>query len=163
MKRHLSRLRGRLTYANTVATLALFAAISTGGAYAASQLIGAKQIRTGAVGSRALKNHSIAPKDLSTRARADRASVLRDGSLRTGTAAGASRDASVNGYTVTFKHAVTRCTFAATLNQRTADDPPAGSATISGAGGSGGRQVSVRTYDAAGAPVLAGFDLIVAC
>lgn len=164
MKRHLSHFRSQLTYANTVATLALLVAMSTGGAYAASQLsknsVGAQQIRTGAVGSRALKNHSIAVKDLSTRARTDRASVSRDGRLRTGTAVGASRDTSVNGYKVTFKHPVTRCTFAATLGQRAPEDPPAGSATISGVGG---KQVTVATYDAAGTPVLAGFDLIAAC
>jgi hypothetical protein len=37
----LSHIRGRLTYANVIATLALFAALGTGGAYAAATITGA--------------------------------------------------------------------------------------------------------------------------
>ena len=48
--------------AMVVALIALFVALS-GSAYAAKK-IGAKQIRTGAVGSRAVKNHSLAGTDI---------------------------------------------------------------------------------------------------
>jgi len=59
--------RPKLTYANVVATLALFAALGGAGAYAASQLaprsVGERQLRPGAVTAEKLrKNAVIAPK-----------------------------------------------------------------------------------------------------
>jgi hypothetical protein len=58
--------RGRLTYANVIATLALFLALG-GGAYAASRLpknsIGSKQIKKNAVNSAKVKNHSLKAAD----------------------------------------------------------------------------------------------------
>jgi hypothetical protein len=53
----------RLTYANVVATIALFAALG-GGAYAATQL------PKNSVGTRQLKNDAVTPEKLSTRAKA---------------------------------------------------------------------------------------------
>lgn len=168
MTRLFIRLRGRLNYANTVATIALFAALSTGGAYAATQLgknsIGPKQIRKGAVGSRALKNNGIGARDLSARVRGrlastERANVANDGSLRSGTASSARR-ADPNTYTVTFKRSVGSCTYAATLALSGTEDPESGSATISGFGG---REVTVTTFGATGNPVPAGFHLLVVC
>lgn len=168
MQRRFDGVRRRLTYANVVATLALFAALTTGGAYAASQLsknsVGPKQLRKGAVTSRAVKNGGVATRDLSAAVRrrlvtTERANVANDGSLQAGTASSAVR-ADPNSYTVTFKHSVAGCTYAATLALTGTSDPAAGSATISG---SGGRQVTVTTFDAAGNPVPAGFDLLVVC
>lgn len=62
----LCTLRSRLTYANTVASIALFVALG-GGAYAATKLpagsVGAKQIRPNAVTSAHVKNRSLLAED----------------------------------------------------------------------------------------------------
>jgi hypothetical protein len=61
------RVSGRLTYANVMATLAMFIAVGGASAFAASQLgknsVGAKQIRTGAVRSAEVKDRSLLAKD----------------------------------------------------------------------------------------------------
>jgi len=60
------RLRGQLTYANVIATVALFLALA-GGAYAATQLpknsVGPKQIAKNAVRSSKVKDGSLLAKD----------------------------------------------------------------------------------------------------
>jgi hypothetical protein len=80
--RYMSRIRSHLSYANVMATVAVFIALG-GTSYAVSQLprnsVGAKQIRSGAVGkseigksavrSRAIKNRSVALRDISLTAR----------------------------------------------------------------------------------------------
>lgn len=161
-------LHNRLTYANVVATLALFAALTTGGAYAATQLaknsVGAKQIRKGAVGSRALDNGGIATRDLSKKVRGrlgktERANVASDGALLAGTAQTANRG-EPSTYTVRFDRSVGNCTSAATPALSGAGEPAAGSATITGFAG---RELTVTTYDAAGAPAALGFHLIIVC
>jgi hypothetical protein len=62
----LSKLRSRLTYANVIATLALFLALG-GGAYAALKLpknsVGARQIKANAVTSSKVKNGSLVAGD----------------------------------------------------------------------------------------------------
>lgn len=162
------RLGAHLSYANVVATLALFAALTTGGAYAASQLgknsVGAKQLRKGAVDSRALANGGVSTRDLAAKIRtrltaSERASVTGDGRLDSGTAANVLRN-DPNRYTVRFRRSVARCSYAATLAVTGTGDPEAGSATISG---SGGREVTINTFDASGNPVPASFDLLVVC
>ena len=79
----MSRIRSHLSYANVMATIAVFVALG-GTSYAVTQLprnsVGAKQIRTGAVGqseirksavrSKHVKNRSIALQDISLAARA---------------------------------------------------------------------------------------------
>lgn len=54
----------RLSYANVVATLALFLALTTGGAYAAGKLIRGKQIARNAITSPKVKNGSLRAADL---------------------------------------------------------------------------------------------------
>jgi hypothetical protein len=80
--RYMSRIRSHVSYANVMATVAVFIALG-GTSYAVSQLprnsVGAKQIRTGAVGkselgrsavrSKHIKNRSIAVHDISPAAR----------------------------------------------------------------------------------------------
>ena len=61
------KMKLRLTYANTVSTLALLIAISTGGAYAASKLpdrsVGEFQLRPGAVTAQKIRKNAVtAPK-----------------------------------------------------------------------------------------------------
>ena len=157
----------RLSYANVVATLALVAALGTGGAYAASQLahnsVGAKQLRKGAVNTRALKNGGVATRDLAASVRrrlvaVDTAEVAADGSLRGGSAASSSAGGNV--YTVTFKRSVGGCAYSATHVLSGAGEPNGGTATITG---SAGKQVTVETYDAGGAPAALSFHLIAVC
>src|SRR3954449_2371264 len=61
-----SKMWSRLTYANVVATLALFLALG-GGAYAAARLppnsVGAQQIKPNAVDSGKVRNRSLLPRD----------------------------------------------------------------------------------------------------
>lgn len=61
------RLRPRLTYANVIATLALFLAVSGGAAYAASHLgknsVGAKQLKRNAVTGAKIKDRSLLASD----------------------------------------------------------------------------------------------------
>jgi hypothetical protein len=56
-------IRKRLTYANVVATLALFLALGLGGAYAASKIT-SKDLAKGAVKSKAIKDKTIVGKDV---------------------------------------------------------------------------------------------------
>jgi hypothetical protein len=60
-------LRGKLTYANIVATLCLFLLVAGGTAFAASQLgknsVGSKQLRKNAVTSAKVKDHSLKSAD----------------------------------------------------------------------------------------------------
>jgi len=56
-------LRGRLTYANVMSTIAVFGVLAGGGAYAASK-IGAKDIKRNAVRSKQIKNRAVAERDL---------------------------------------------------------------------------------------------------
>jgi hypothetical protein len=58
----------RLTYANVVASLALFVALATGGAYAANQLIGSGDIARNAVLSKHIKRGSVKRGDLAANA-----------------------------------------------------------------------------------------------
>jgi hypothetical protein len=65
-------LRSKLTYANVVATLALFIAVGGASAFAANQLaknsVGAKQLKKNAVTAAKIRNGAIAPAKLSSAA-----------------------------------------------------------------------------------------------
>lgn len=71
----MKRLRTNLTYANVVATLALFLVIAGGSAFAASQLaknsVGSKQIKKNAVTAAKIKNGAITPAKLSDSSRSE--------------------------------------------------------------------------------------------
>ena len=70
MNQPLARVRARVTYANTMSTVAVFIALG-GTAWAASALprnsVGPAQIRTGAVGSSEIRNNSIRSADIRNR------------------------------------------------------------------------------------------------
>lgn len=164
----MKRLTQRLSYANVVATIALVAALGTGGAYAATQLarhsVGPKQLRKGAVTSRALKNGGVATRDLSASVRrglrtVETARVASDGRLRGGTAASSSGTGG-GVYTLTFKRSIGNCTFSATQVRSGAGEPTGGTATITGAAGT---QLTVETYNAAGAAAPLSFHLLAVC
>src|SRR4051812_19327222 len=69
----MTKLRDRLTYANVMATIAVFIALG-GSSYAALKLpknsVGARELRTGAVHSSEIRNGSVRPKDLAPSTRA---------------------------------------------------------------------------------------------
>lgn len=174
----MKRLRRHATYSNVAASLALFLALTTGGAYAASQLgknsVGKKQLRKEAVTSRAIKNDGIAIRDLRARTRerlgtTEHAHVNSDatltipssGQLRNFGTAKSARLEGPNEYVITFKRDISTCTHTATVAiGESPQEPINGTASIVGRGGP---TVTVATYDAAGNPAPAGFNLIVAC
>jgi hypothetical protein len=61
---HKRRLLSRLSYANVVATVALFLALSTGGAWAASTLISGSKIKRGTITGKQIKDGSLSGVDL---------------------------------------------------------------------------------------------------
>jgi hypothetical protein len=67
------RIRGRLTYANVISSLALFLVLAGGTAFAASGLgknsVGAKQLRPDSVTAAKIKDGAITPSDLSSSAK----------------------------------------------------------------------------------------------
>ena len=74
------KLRSRLSYANVVASVALFLALTTGGAYAATQITGAS-IKDGTVTGADVKNGSLSYLDLKSQ-------TIRAINLRTGSVTG---------------------------------------------------------------------------
>ena len=104
MNHTLARVRERITYANTMSTLAVFIALG-GTAWAATALprnsVGASQIRAGAVRSSEIRNNSVRSadirdrsiglRDLSTSARASGRSRRRRTSTRAASAGPAAR------------------------------------------------------------------------
>lgn len=163
----MNRLRQHASYANVVATLALFIAIGSGGAYAATQLtknsVRGKHIQKNAVGSRAIKNASVAIRDLRTKVGVvEHAKVGSEGQLDdNATAMSAEWDGS-NRYTLTFRRGRGPCTYAATpgIGGPIDNDPGTGISTrIDGTG----KRVTVSTFDGAGNPVASAFHLIIVC
>ena len=179
------KITDRLTYANVVATLALFIALG-GSSYAALKLpknsVGSKQIRTGAVGSTQVKDRSLQLKDISRPARASLtgqqgqtgpqgppgqpgtpatryfAAVSAAGQFVRGNATSGGRD-TVGSYEVGFGQPTSACAFTATLGSTDGSDVVPGRITVSEVGG----KVAVKTFDASGSAADLPFHLIVAC
>lgn len=96
----LSRLARRLTYANVVASLALFLVLSGGSAYAAKQLIGARQIARNAIDSSKVRDNSITSADIrngTLTAKDFKRGVLPGAGAGTGGANGTDGSAGANG------------------------------------------------------------------
>jgi hypothetical protein len=178
------RLTHRLTYANVIATLALFIALG-GSSYAALSLprnsVGAKQIRAGAVHSSEVKNRSLRVADLSVRARralrgavgpqgpqgpagaaAVRyfAVVKANGEFAAGNATSGGSGQTTGTYVVGFAQPVTACAYSASLGTPDTSTVPPGRVAVSQAGDG---RVAVQTYDPSGTPADLPFHLIVAC
>jgi hypothetical protein len=179
----LRRLIDRLTYANVVATMALFIALG-GTSYAAIKLphnsVGPEQIKTGAVHTGEIRDRTIRLQDLSTTARASLhgqagpqgpqgpagaaaikhfASVTAGGTFARGDATSGGSGAAIGAYVVGFAESVSGCAFTATLGTTDSSAVPAGRVTVNDQAG----RVGVQTYDAAGTPTDLPFHLIVAC
>jgi hypothetical protein len=190
MGQSMRALRRRLTYANVMATVAVFLALG-GGAYAAIKLprnsvgqrqlrngsVGASELKTGAVRGRAVKDRSIGVAELSTSARESlrgqqgpagapgvpfRAVIASSGDPAAGNATGIQHAPGSNEYLVRFPSDVSSCTAIATLG-----DTAGEAAQIPPAGRitvtPTQGAVLVRTYDAAGSPSPASFHLAVSC
>lgn len=89
------RLRGQLTYANVMSTLAVFLVVSGGAAYAASHLgknsIGSKQIKKSAITTAKIKNEAVTTEKIKNRS-------ITGGKLANGSVGGAQLQAnSVSG------------------------------------------------------------------
>lgn len=190
-------IRSRATYANVMATVAVFIALG-GTGYAAATLprnsVGSAQIRTGAVGatelkrsavtSNAMRDRSIALRDLSLAVRNSLrgatgpagpagaagapavslfAAISSGGERVRGNATRSNHALGSNEYRVTFDRDVSVCVYSATLaavqNGATLEQPPAGRITVAAEG----TDVLVKTYDAAGTAAPSGFHLLVAC
>ena len=180
------RLTGRLSYANVMATIAVFIALG-GSSYAALHLprnsVGTKQIRTGAVRSSDVRNGALQPKDFSAKARQALAgaagpqgpagpagpagpgavkyfaSVLPTGRMVRGNATSGGRATDPGTYVIGFADSVSSCSYFATLGTTDSSKAPAGRITVSDAEG----RVGVQTYDASGNPADEPFHLFVAC
>lgn len=182
----LNRLLHRLSYANVVATLALFIALG-GTSYAALKLpknsVGATQIKTGAVHTGEIANRTIRTGDISLSARSSLrgqtgpqgpqgpqgpagaaavrhfAVVSAAGQFLRGDAKSGGSAGAIGSYTVGFAESVSGCAYDATLGTTDGTTVPAGRVTVNDRGGA----VGVQTYDAAGVAADLPFHLIVAC
>lgn len=188
-----SVLRERLTYANVMATVAVFLALG-GGAYAAVRLprnsVGQKQIRNGAVGrselhrsavtARAVKNRSLGVGELSTKARkslrGERGPAGPSGPAGTAfhaviTAGGDPASGNSTGIQHSAGSNAYLVRFAGDLAACAATATLGTTASEAGAAAPAGRitvaiqqgAVLVRTYDPAGTPAPAGFHLMASC
>lgn len=176
--------RPRLTYANTVASLALFLALG-GTSYAALTLprnsVGSAQLRTAAVSSSDIRDGGVRLADLATSAKRNlrgqpgpsgavgpagapavsyAATVGSAGQFQRGNANnGSHTNVGSGSYTIGFPTNVSSCTYTATLGSTDSSSQPAGYITVRDDAG----KVGVQIYDTAGNPTDRPFHLIVAC
>jgi len=94
----LKKIRGKLTYANVMATIAVFIAVGGASAFAASQLphnsVGARQIKRNAVTGSKVKNGSLGQADLNFQVATEPANSVANNSITTSKIANGSVTAS---------------------------------------------------------------------
>lgn len=185
----IQRIRARLTYANVMATIAVFIALG-GTSYAALKLprnsVGAEQIKSGAVRSAEIKDRSIRTSDLATSARASLrgqigpqgptgatgpqgpsgptywAVVDSGGGRVRGNSTQANHNSDTGVYQLHFARDVSVCGAAVTLAKVAGGavvDPPAGRVTVS----PDGDGILVRTFDVDGSVRDLPFNVVIAC
>ncbi len=185
----LNRVRRQLTYANVMATIAVFLALG-GASYAAIELprnsvgarelrsasVGASDLKRGAVSSRAIRDATIRTRDLAASTRRGltgppgpagspaitlRAAIASSGGVISGNAT-SQDEVAPNKRLLGFSRSLTGCVPTGTLSR-----VPGGLITDPGPGrivvGVEGDFVGVETFDAAGAPRFLPFTVIVAC
>jgi hypothetical protein len=187
----LNLIRGRLTYSNAVATLALFVALggtsyavtrdSVGARELAPNSVGASELRTAAVTSRDVRNRAIGLRDISLSARhALRGAAgpagppgpsgvaffaaVHSGNIAVSGNSSRTDQRGVNGVAVYFPRSVDKCGFSATLAQVPGGyftDPLPGSSITVAPTDDGG--VLVKTWNEKNQPTALPFHLIVAC
>lgn len=180
-----ARARARMTYANMVASLALFIALG-GTGYAAITLprnsVGSPEIKPRAVGSSEIRNGSIRSVDVSNAARERlrgqqgpagppgpsgatfRAAITSGGAKVLGNATNSSHQGGTNVYSIEFARDVSSCIYSAVLAAVQAgsgvEQPPAGRITVASGGAN---KVTVSTFGADGTPTEAPFHLTASC
>lgn len=185
----LTRVLDNPRVANVIACLALFIALGTSGAYAASKLkansVGSREIKTGAIHSSELYDGGILLKDINKSTRAALrgatgpagpagpagasavkhfAAVSAAGAFLAGDAKVGGRSGAVGSYTVSFGTAtqpvsLAGCAPVASLGSSDGSAVPAGKVNASRAGD----VIQVQTYDAANAAADLPFNLAVLC
>ena len=180
----MSRLHEHISYANVMATLAVFIALG-GSAYAVAQLprnsVGAAQIKRNAVGTSELRNRTVRLGDISVSARrslrgADgapgpagppgvtyHAAVNAGGTAVRGNATGFTHQGGSGLYTLAFGRDVSTCqataTLAAVQNGPTLEQPTPGRVTVAASGAN----LVVSTFDVDGSVKDQPFNVIVVC
>lgn len=180
----MSRLHEHISYANVMATLAVFIALG-GSAYAVAQLprnsVGAAQIKRNAVGTSELRNRAVRLSDISVRARRSlrgakgdpgpagppgvtyHAAVNSGGTAVRGNATGFTHQGGSGLYTLAFGRDVSTCqataTLAAVQNGPTLEQPTPGRVTVA----TSGANLVVRTFDVDGSVKDQPFNVIVVC
>jgi len=186
-----SRLRGRLTYANVIATIALFVALG-GSSYAAMTITG-KNVKNSTLTGKDVKDRSLLARDFGSgqlpagpqgpkgdpgapgapgaagAPGADAVSLWAvvngsNGSLARGSGVASSTRSTPGLYTVTFNRDVTGCAFVASAGNpaKSASNPPAKfAATAPSATSANGVLVEMR--DSGGYTVDSNFHLAVLC
>ena len=180
----MSRLHHHISYANVMATLAVFIALG-GSAYAVSQLprnsVGAAQIKRNAVGSSELRDRGVRLSDVSASARRSlrgakgapgpagppgvthHAAVNSGGTAVRGNATGFTHQGGSGLYTLAFGRDVSACqataTLAAVQNGPVLEQPTPGRVTVAAAG----PNLVVRTFDVDGSVKDQPFNVIVVC
>jgi hypothetical protein len=174
--RMVNRLRGRLSYANVSATLALFLALGGGAAVAASKIgaddlkpdsVGGSELKRDAAKGKHVKESSLSPVPSAGKANnvlwavvqdpleQQNATLIRAGQDATGVIeAGGSTE-------VDFGRDVTNCVWSATRGSPNQTVEPAGFVQVNG--GSLPTRVDVRTRNTQGDVVDGDFHLIVIC
>ena len=148
----------RLSYANVVATVALFIALG-GSSYAALKL------PRNSVGSAQIRNGSVQPRDLSAAARGGGgggkvffAHVGAGGKADRGNSTFAALE-SAGHYEVGFSQAPNGCAWTATIASVDDNSPPSGTITAH----QDGDHVGIQVYDGSGQPASLPFNVIMAC
>jgi len=167
------KFKPKLTYANAMATIAVFVVLG-GGAYAThTHKIGPKDIKNGAVQTKKMKNGAVKTKKLSANAvkigkihqplRPRWAVVHHNGSLERGRGAvdAGKVGMSTFSYSVEFDRNVSQCSYTATPTEITGGDE-IGMITAS-PDGADLNAVSVVTRDEDGVGAALSFNLQVAC
>lgn len=177
----MSRLHEHISYANVMATLAVFIALG-GSAYAVSQLprnsVGATQIKRNAVGASEIRDRSVKLGDLAVATRASlrgakgdqgpagvtyHAAVNSGGAAVRGNATGFTHQGGSGLYTLAFGRDVSTCEATATLaavhNGPALEQPTPGRITVGGEA----TNVAVRTFDVDGSVKDQPFNVIVVC
>lgn len=170
--------RGKITYANVTATLALFIALGGTGYAVARNSVGSTQLRKGAVGksdlakgavtTRSINNGSVRRGDLSKGTVRSfgrplfTAAVSSSGGLVRGNAVAGGSAPGDGVFTIRWRRDVSKCAGSATLASvpgGPVTDPPPGTVTLHYVGPG----VEVRTFDAAGTQTDLPFTIVLAC
>ena len=153
-------MRPRLSYANVIATIALFVALG-GSSYAALKLprnsVGSSQIRSGAVQSRHLAG-SLKSALAGGGHKVFYAAIAAGGKQVRGDATGGGVEGTGH-YEVAFPQSIANCGFVASLGTTDTAEVPAGRITVH----QDEDRVGVQTYDAAGSPASLPFQVVAVC